>query len=121
MPQLVIENERDWQGFIGKAGGIEMEDRYTGFIAEIGFSNYLVAVDVNYSTECEGSMCDFCPSSDNNCLGLCDITEFQTERQECLPCYESCTRGCVRADSCTICAHSGCGKCDGFAAENCLE
>ena len=70
MPQLVIENERDWQGFIGKAGGIEMEDRYTGFIAEIGFSNYLVAVDVNYSTECEGSMCDFCPSSDNKCLGL---------------------------------------------------
>ena len=62
--------------------------------------------------------CSNCPLQ--TCLSNCEFNQF-LDSNECSPCLESCTKGCVRSTDCRSCADELCGTCpDSEICDECL-
>jgi len=78
------------------------DEFYTGFIWEVCiFQTYKTTWDDDIKdTPCPDTNCIVCP--EDQCLIDCEITEFY-ENDECSPCREDCTDGCLNEINCNKC------------------
>ena len=94
---------------IGKWG----MDYFTGFIYQVSVYSYKPLSSQFY---CEGQLID-------ECLVDCNIEEYYKGPglSECGACHTSCSNGCRRNDSCSLCFDPLCYECSDFSSGTCSK
>ena len=93
---------------------------FKGFIWEVRvYNSYKDSRTLLEISGCKD--CSICPlDNSKKCLSDCSITEY-SDGENCQPCDESCTNGCVKESTCNLCAKSICKDCEGFEESDCIE